>query len=52
MIRAQTKRTIHWTCPKCGEYNEMEDRWDKAISDELECDNDDCDYVDEWELVE
>jgi len=50
MIKAYFKIIIRWYCPKCGRLDEIVDRPDKSIPDELECVF--CGHEEEWELEE
>jgi hypothetical protein len=47
MIKAGEKTVIYWVCPNCNKYNEIEERDDKPLPNELECIH--CGYDEEWE---
>lgn len=50
MIKCQLKTILWWTCPNCGIQNQIEERFDRAVPDDLECKA--CDYIDEWMVEE
>lgn len=50
VVKAYSKTVIYWDCPNCNHHNEIEDRFDKAISDTFECDN--CYEEFEYEMEE